>query len=52
LLAPGVSALETSAIPVRLIIPDQTAIKLQLAETVSLLTPTQETAWTLSLRKM
>jgi len=35
LLAPCVSAQETSAIPVRLIIPGQTAIKLQLAESVS-----------------
>jgi len=35
LLAPCVSAQETSAIPVRLIIPDQTPVNLQLAESVS-----------------
>jgi hypothetical protein len=35
LLAPCAAAQETSAIPARLIIPDQTPVKLQLSETVS-----------------
>ena len=35
LLALCVSAQETTAIPLRLIIPDQTPVKLQLAESVS-----------------
>jgi LssY C-terminus len=35
LIAPCAASQETSAIPARLIIPDQTAVKLQLTETVS-----------------
>ena len=35
LLAPGAAAQETSAIPARLIIPDQTPVKLQLTQSVS-----------------